>query len=268
MTSASLSAKNRGLSLYLHTIKSGIGLMVAFFLLLFLSGPMPFIIQSLSMLAQRRRDGLVGYANIGEYGSRNFALYLAVALIGALVIGLITSSFMHNRQAVDVYGALPVKRGTLLLSKALGGLTMILIPYLLTTAMFYIAQGFLQAYENTWMLWTVNLASYFVYAAAIFIITIFCAVNTGTVFDTAIFSLTMCGAPTIVLLINRMFFSMTLIGYNSSSQLNNFILGLSPIAMPFKRLMEGGTLKDTNYTIGSLVLWPIAAVLLLAGAVL
>ncbi len=58
MTSASLSANSRARSLYLHTLKSSIGLMVAFFLLLFLSGPLPFIIQSLNRLARQRTNAV------------------------------------------------------------------------------------------------------------------------------------------------------------------------------------------------------------------
>ncbi len=265
MTSASLSTNSRARSLYLHTIKSSIGLMVAFFLLLFLSGPLPFVIQSLNRLGQKRTgsaDMLYSSYDTGIYGSGNFALFLFVALAGALVVGLIISSYMHNRQAVDVFGALPVKRERLLLSKLLGGLTILLIPYLLNAAILFGAQGILKAYENSWLLWTVDLTSFFVYAAAVLCITVFCAVNTGTVFDTAMFTLTLCGAPSIVLLLNRTFLSTALIGYSSTSMLNNFILNISPVIAPFRRLLDGGTLVEAQYTVLSLIIWPIAAALI------
>ncbi len=268
MTSASLSAKSRGLSLYLHTLKSSIGLMVAFFLLLFLSGPLPFISQSLNLLARRRLNAVeeVYYSSSfsGTYSSENFVFFLLITIIAAFVVGLIASSFMHNRQAVDVFGALPVKRERLLFSKLAGGITILFIPYLLNAVILFAAQGILQAYDNSWMHWTVDLASYFVYAVAIIAITVFCAVNTGTVFDTAIFALTMCGAPSIVLLLNRFFLSIALIGYTSTSWLDDFIIAISPIASPFRRLFVGwNSTPDHSYTITSLVIWPVAIALII-----
>ncbi len=265
MTSASLSANSRVKSLYLHTLKSGIGLMVAFFLLLFLSGPIPFIIQSLNRLAMLKANPeqlMYSSYDTEIYRAGNFALFLFVALVGALVVGLIISSYMHNRQAVDVFGALPMKRGRLLLSRLLGGLTILLIPYLLNTVILFATQGLLQAYTNSWLLWTVDLASFFVYAAAVLCITVFCAVNTGTVFDTAMFTLTLCGAPSIVLLLNSTFLSIALIGYSPTSILSDLSNNLSPVIAPFTNLMSSGSVLDVKYTIISLVIWPIAAALI------
>ena len=265
MTSASLSTNSRARSLYLHTLKSSIGLMVAFFLLLFLSGPLPFVIQSLNRLARQRTEAVDLMFSSYEtdiYSAGNFALFLFVALVGALVVGLIVSSYMHNRQAVDMFGALPIKRERLLLSKLLGGLTVVLIPYLINVAILFAAQGILQAYDNSFLLWTIDLTSFFVYAAAVLCITVFCAVNTGTVFDTAMFTLTLCGAPSIVLLLNRIFLSMSLIGYSSTSMLDDLILNLSPVIAPFGRLIDGGTLIEAKYTVLSLIVWPIATALI------
>lgn len=272
MTSVSLSANSRGRSLYLHTVKSSIGLMVAIFLLLFLSGPLPFIIQSLNMLTIRRMNGTAEIYSSSMYGnvysSGSFALFLLVAIVGGLVVGLIVSSYMHNRQAMDVFGALPVKRESLLFSKVMGGLTILFIPYILNVIILFSAQGILQAYENTYGIWAVDLASFFVYAAAVFSITIFCAVNTGTVFDTAVFSMTLCGAPSIAILLNRTLLSHALIGYSSTESIDKLIVFLSPVVAPFFRLLQVWDNIDVGYVVKSLVVWPIAVALIVVFSLL
>ncbi len=267
MTLARLSAKSRFASLYLQTLRSGTGLMVALFMLLFLTGPLPFILQSLQMLAVKRNAGGSGGGfGVGTYSMGNFTLYWFVALIGALVVGLITTSFMHNRQAMDVYGALPVKRASLLVGKALGGLTMLLVPFVLSGSIFFIGQGFLQAYQDTRPAWLYDLGAIFIYTAAVFCITVFCAVNTGTVFDTAMFTLAMCGAPSIALLLNRTFLQFSLTGYAASGDVQ-VILNLSPIGTPAARLLGGSASIGTlDYTLTSFLWWPIAAGLIMAAA--
>lgn len=275
MTSAKSWTKSRGINLYLHTLKSSIGLMVAFFLLLTLAGPLPFITNSLSVLAQLRKGGNLAVNSGSNYASQytqeNFFAFLLIALIGALVIGLITTSFMHNRRAVDLYGALPVRRETLLLSKALAGMTVILIPYILSTALLFIAQAVLQAYETTTLLWLVNFGSFAIYAVGVYVITVFCAVNTGAVFDTAVFTIILCGAPSILLLLNDALIGLTLIGYQSTGSMNTFILGISPVASSVARLFESTYVNDLEsggYMMRSFVFWPLAMALLLYGALL
>ncbi len=275
MTSAKSWTKSRGTSLYLHTLRSSIGLMVAFFLLLTLTGPLPFITNSLSVLAQLRQGGNLavnsGSSYASQYTQENFFGFVCIALIGALVIGLITTSFMHNRRAVDLYGALPVRRETLLLAKALAGITVILIPYILSTALLFIAQAVLQAYETTTLLWLVNFGSFAIYAVGVYIITVFCAVNTGAVFDTAMFTIALCGAPSILLFLNDAMVSLTLIGYQSTGSMNTFILGISPVASPVVRLFEStyvNQLESGSYMVRSFVFWPLAMALLLCGALL
>lgn len=270
MTSARSWTKSRGFGLYLHTVKSHIGLMVAFFLLLTLTGPLPFTINSLSLLAQLRNGDpiQINSSNVyaSQYPQENFITFLFITIIGALVVGLITTSYMHNRSAMDLYGALPIKRERLLLSKALAGITVILIPYILSTSLLFIAQGALQAYKGAALQWMINFGSFAVYAVGIYIICVFSAVTTGAVFDTAIFTLALCGAPSIILLLDRMFMQVALIGYQTADNMNAFILGLSPVASPTVRLFDGSAIGQNSYIIRSFILWPIAIVLLTVAA--
>lgn len=271
MTQTKLSAEQRTASLYLHTVRANIGMMVAMFLLLFLSGPLPFIMDSLSRLARTRTEGgaqlYLPTANT-DYGDGMYVLYLLLFLIGALVVGLLVSAFMHNRQAMDVLGALPVRRGRLLLSRLLGGLTVLFVPHLLNTGIFFAAQGVLRAYNGFDMgRWAMLLAAMFVYGAAVLCLTVFCAVNTGTVFDTAVLTLTLCIAPSVVLLLNRLFLSLTLIGY-PSDVFEDYILDISPILSPFRELLGLSVSTQSSYFITSLVVWPVAAVLIAAAALL
>lgn len=266
MTSARSWTNSRGLGLYLHTVKGHIGLMVAFFLLLTLTGPLPYTISSLSVLAQLRNGGLIG-ANSGsiyasQYPQENLFTFLLITLIGSLVVGLITTAYMHNRSAMDLYGALPIKREALLLSKALAGVTVILIPYILSTSLLFVAQGVLQAYKVDTLQWMISFGSFAIYAVGVYIICVFSAVTTGAVFDTAVFTLALCGAPSIILLIDRMFMQVALIGYQTADDMNTFILGLSPVASSVARLFDNSPIGQNSYIVRSFIIWPIAIVLL------
>ncbi|SDN59456.1 hypothetical protein [Acetanaerobacterium elongatum] len=266
MTSARSWTNRRGLGLYLHTVKGHIGLMVAFFLLLTLTGPLPYTISSLSVLAQMRNGGLIGASSgsiyASQYPQENLFAFLIITLIGSLVIGLITTAYMHNRSAMDLYGALPIKRQHLLLSKALAGVTVILIPYILSTSLLFVAQGVLQAYKVDTLQWMISFGSFAVYAIGVYIICVFSAVTTGAVFDTAVFTLALCGAPSIILLLDRMFTQIALIGYQTADDMNTIILGLSPVASSVARLFDNSVIGQNSYVIRSFIIWPIAIALL------
>lgn len=119
MTQTTLfSDKQLFVSLYKSALRRMKGMFLIYTLLCFITYPMPYVMEAIDA-ARRNAFGYSYYGFIGIpeiYTDISALLYFAVVIAGAVLISVYCNSFMHNRRAVDVFHALPVKRSTLLLA--------------------------------------------------------------------------------------------------------------------------------------------------------
>ncbi|MBE6887063.1 MAG: ABC transporter permease [Ruminococcaceae bacterium] len=119
MTQTTLfSDKQLFVSLYKSALRRMKGMFLIYTLLCFITYPMPYLMKAVDA-ARRAAQGYRYYGLIGIpeiYTDISALLYFAVVIAGSVLISVYCNSFMHNRRAVDVFHALPVKRGVLLLA--------------------------------------------------------------------------------------------------------------------------------------------------------
>lgn len=104
----------------------GMGFIYA--LLSFITFPMFYIMTAVeyaeSAASGYRYNGFEGIPEI--YTPVTAVLYFALVICGAVLISVFINSFMHNRRAVDVFHALPVKRGQQLMANFAAVVTLLL----------------------------------------------------------------------------------------------------------------------------------------------
>ena len=130
MTQTTLfSDKQLFVSLYKSALRRMKGMFLIYTLLCFITYPMPYLMKAVDA-ARRAAQGYRYYGLIGIpeiYTDISALLYFAVVIAGAVLISVYCNSFMHNRRAVDVFHALPVKRGVLLLANFAAVATILLL---------------------------------------------------------------------------------------------------------------------------------------------
>ncbi len=108
-----------------YSILMAIGIVIDLYVMIMISGLRSATDQSVNAY------GMIGYFSI------------TMAQIGALLFTLIsavnTFSFLHNKRSTDMFGALPVTRGTMYLSHLLGGITAVASPFVIGS---FIVMGF------------------------------------------------------------------------------------------------------------------------------
>ncbi len=113
------------LNMYAYTLMKNLPMCILFLVISFLA--MPFVL-ILTLMNDPN-------ANPFNYSSAP-ALFLSMFVVGALA-AIITGFAMHrhlfSKKAMDVFGALPIKRTSLFTSRYAAGLTILLVPMLLNT---------------------------------------------------------------------------------------------------------------------------------------
>lgn len=105
-------------SLYKSALRRMKGMFLIYTLLCFITYPMTYVMEAIEAAESAelgfRYHGFIGMPEI--YTGISALLYFAVVIAGSVLISVYCNSFMHNRCAVDVFHALPVKRSTMLLA--------------------------------------------------------------------------------------------------------------------------------------------------------
>ena len=122
------SDKKLFLSLYKNALRRIRGVGIIYLLLCFITFPMPYIMEIENAMYRIQQGWSMRVFN-GEpqiYTALTAVLYFAIIIIGAVLISAYINSFMHNRKAVDVFHALPVKRPQMLLANYAAASTVML----------------------------------------------------------------------------------------------------------------------------------------------
>ena len=131
-TTAFFSESGRFFGLYRMTLRRSRGYMYLLSALIAVFYPLQYALEAFKPL---RADA--NAANLTNYHLYGFAenytiltglILTPIVLLAPLVLALAFNSYMHSEKAADVYHALPVTRGTLLMVHAATAMTIIAVP--------------------------------------------------------------------------------------------------------------------------------------------
>lgn len=261
MTTATFfSSPNR--SMYLSALKRNMPLGIFYGVLMTALFPLMYVITlftenrtiSPDFMSSELQRSLFGFGAVYTRFSGVAMVLICAAM--PIVFGVIGFSYMHSKKSTDVYHALPLKRQSLFAANYLAGLTLLWAPILTSYAVILIAGGLnAGALGATYSVARIlcDMCVWLVSVSAIYTITATVAVLSGTSFDTALFSLALCGMYPVLLALAQELMSSLLVGFNGDG---NWISGifspvnmvsLSPFTLPIYRMASyGGTYDYTN----------------------
>lgn len=201
---------------------------------------------------------LVGPANV--YNGFAVVFFTGMSLIVPVVMATNLFGYMQNKRSVDVYHALPLTRSELYLATSAAGMTLIWVPMLLN---FLLVAGcaLLVGGQSIGMIF-LELLCWMVITFVIFALTAFAAVNVGTTFDTAIFSMGLNASLAAVYMTVIAIGSAFLYGFYDIDNGMMVAYRLSPVSLMIGRQALNGVnaakrLKENNIAIG---LWLVAGI--------
>ena len=243
------------LNMYFYTLRKNIPMCVLYFVIFFLA--MPFVL----ILNIMTESVYVPYPSYVEpFISFNAGLLLAMFIIGALA-SIITGFAMHrhlfSKKAMDVFGALPIKRASLFTSRYAAGLTLLAVPMLLNIIATVTLAVITPAYN-------VAMAEVFKQSVTLFICFLTCYTFTsfiisgsGTVLDSMISIIIFGAAGTGFYMIYQYLMSAFFYGVYTDVYFNNY---LTPYASAVNLIMP----RD----IPNLIWWLVITAAMFAGSVI
>ncbi|HWP51819.1 MAG TPA: hypothetical protein VN626_09000 [Clostridia bacterium] len=201
---------------------------------------------------------LLGPANI--YNGFAVVFFTGLSLVVPVVLATNLFGYMQNKRSVDVYHSLPLTRSELYLATSAAGITLIWVPLILNflfvagTALFVGGQAMDMIF--------LELLCWMVITFVIFALTAFSAVNVGTTFDTAIFSLGLNASLAAVYMTIITIGSVFLYGFYDIDNGLEVAYRLSPIPLMMVRqalveINSSEMLRDNNIAIA---LWLMAGI--------
>ncbi len=246
------------LSLYKNALKR-IGATSALYLLIcFISFPVSYI----SEVSQRQKKGVGYYPFIGDpsiYTTSSIIFYFIIVIGGAIILSVLANNFMHNKRAVDVFHALPVKRHQQLMANFFA-----VITTLLTSQAICYGVVAVTAKIN----FDISLGAIFIEFIRVAIITVliaaisfFSCVCCATSLDSTIFStafLAIVPAYTALITILSMSYAD---GYKPDSQILYTALKFSPAVMIYQIFFNDSRIE---YSFSLSLIYIIAAIAIMA----
>lgn len=205
---------------------------------------------------------LMGPAQV--YNGFSITFFTMISLVIPIIVATNIFSYMQNKRSVDVYHSLPLTRDELYSVHCAVGLTVIWVPLIINFGLVAICSTF-SPVKNMGMI-LLELACWLAITFVIFVITAFAAVEVGTVFDTAIFSIGLNGAFSAVYVVIMMLSATFLYGFNATERLAMIAYKLSPVSLIIGRqiidITEVGGAKYFSENNISIAIWTVAAILL------
>ncbi len=193
---------------------------------------------------------LIGPANI--YNGFAVVFFTGMTLMVPVVIATNLFGYMQNKRSVDVYHALPLTRSELYLATSAAGMTLIWVPMALN---FLLVAGcaLLVGGQSVGLIF-LELLCWMVITFVIFALTAFAAVNVGTTFDTAIFSMGLNASLAAVYMTIIAIGSAFLYGFYDIDNGMLVAYRLSPVSLMIGRQALNGVnaaemLKENNIAI-------------------
>lgn len=258
-TTTSYSNAGRFRPLYLSLLKRNAGYFGMVSALIFLFYPVQYALEifqklpdyKLERLATLQATGeplinaynLIGYGK--SYTEVSVFFFSAIMIVMPLVLALMLNSYMHSKKAADVFHSLPIRRETLLYANAAVGMTMLTVPVVISN----IAIALMMTVKFGWMpgligAQLIDMIGWLACALAIYAITAFVSVLSGTVFDTLTFSCMMLFSVPAVCGIYLALCASFLHGFSMNEETVANLLYFSPTFIMVARMAnaEGSTM--------------------------
>lgn len=254
---------------YGWVLKKNRGVLILLAVLMFLSGPLIFLIGAANQPTSTAQSGLsqTELFQQKQIFAQSFLLYAPVAsmiliLIFSAVLCVMLFGYMHNKRSVDLFHSLPVRREALLLGRWCAGLTILWIPLLANFLLLFLLLTCYGMGINVWsvfspMLWCMLMGT------AAFTSCMLMAVCSGTMLDTALSVIGINAGYPLLILCTTILINMLLPGANIDYEQHIFILSaLAPFAAWVSPILKLG------YSFPWFLLWWIFLTLvMLCGAV-
>ncbi|MCR2024944.1 hypothetical protein [Anaerotruncus colihominis] len=270
-TTAFFSESGRFFGLYRMTLRRSRGYLYLLSALVAVFYPLQYALEAFKPL---RTDAVTSiyqlYGFAENYTILTGLILTPIVLLAPLVLALAFNSYMHSKKAADVYHALPVTRGTLLLVHAATAMTIIAVPLAGSTLLVGVMQAIRFGPDPSHLAFLLlDLFGWLVCTFAIYAVTTFVCVCTGTVFDSFIFSGALLVAPPVVSWIGLALADSFLFGWGGGGiRVPGY---LSPVTLAAMRILDGMTYGSERGAIAvkggvALLVWLAAGALVLLAA--
>lgn len=245
MTTTTSCNNARFQHLFRGYMKKNRAMMLLMFAVGFFCLPFPFFVTALQTRDYGHGPELVGCTLFGSGGLyTGFSLLAMTAfwVAAAAVVGLSQTAYMHNRRAVDLYHSLPITRPQLMGANYLASFLTVALPtvlnYLITIVMAAYRSSMISAMSpatapSDYFSWGgafYGLFAWLVALAGMLSVAFLVATQTGSTFDTLIFSGVILFAPLFVSIVHIVLSGIFLYGYVENVDWA-LLFSLSPITL-------------------------------------
>jgi len=232
-------------AMYTEVIKRNRAVTALYAFLLFIAGPFSSYIQ------MSNESGM--YSSI-NYGPGYFLGLVLASMIATAAAATVVTRFLHSRNALDSYYALPVRRGQMFAAHVLGGLTCLLVPiimnFLLQLGAAFLFPSFIEkVFVTESLLFLFDLC---VLAAASFSLVIFVSVQVGRRFEVFLFGSVINFLFQILVGMSLLVFQIALYGFAEG----DLITGILRYSSPFVLIVTILNLTVSNYLASDLMTVP------------
>lgn len=173
-------------------------------------------------------DGPTGIATVQrQHYSFGIGLGAVTVLpVMAFILGLLQFAYLSSRRAMDVYGALPIRRGTFLRAKMTAGVVILYLPLIISYLLIFLANILIAGYHQ-YLLYEllVVLLDSFVLVMIPYCLTVLVSTISGTVLENIIYPVTLIFAPVIIYSLGMQIFADSIYGY-AGGEMQEVIRGL------------------------------------------
>lgn len=264
-TKTSFSKPSKFFSFYKNALRRHLGLGLFFAALTAVFLPVQYILTlfNISRLDQSVRD--ISHYFMGPASTYNgvaIVLFTAIELVLPIVLGINIFSYMHSKQAVDVFHALPISRKDLFLSNFAAGYTMISASLILNFAVIWVISSFnFGIAQGLGVL--VELLVWLAITFTIYALTVLAMVNVGTMFDGFAFTMALLGGFSAIYGIVFVLMQANVYGFAQVSMPVDHMINLSPVSTMLRRIAYNTRYLDQqaiNKNLLTVAVWFVAAI--------
>ncbi|MEG0754034.1 MAG: hypothetical protein RR461_09390, partial [Angelakisella sp.] len=256
-------------------MKKNVPTAIYLFAIMFFFFPLQMLLDTIRV-ADRMKDTIGWYPRgleMGIYTDVSIACVTGILLVSAAIIGLVQSTYLHQKRAVDLYHSLPVTRTQLMSANVLTGFLTVMVPFLVN----YILNFCVLLYRNnllgseaqpiSGMLVFWDIFGWLVSVFAILSVVMLVSTQVGSIFENFVFSCEILAAPMIIISINELLCEVFLIGYSSSMNYKT-ILSSSPIGVMIGFYTENMEKNpgDSPFFIFAILVWLLLGIAIFFGA--
>ncbi|MEG2073282.1 MAG: hypothetical protein RRY54_00795 [Angelakisella sp.] len=275
MTSTTLSSKGRFKNLLFGMFRKNIPTAIYLFVVLFIAFPLQTFMNTARVKNMMVENVINSYGSnelmMGLYTDGSLVFVVTLMLLATFAIGLVQSSYLHSKRAVDLYHSLPITRTELMSANVITAFTSVMLPFLLNyiinlgvvlyrnSILGVLAQPLLP-YEVFW-----DIAGWCVTVFTILSVVMLVSTQVGSVFENMVFSAELLAVPLVVIMINELLCEQFLLGY--MSRLNyKYVAASSPASLMVGFYAERTDNEAAHFFSFVILAWLIFGALIYAAA--